>query len=271
MVHSISLCFMMFTIQNATICFLTRMEYDQYWWTTMDIDGLRWCSGVSAKKLSVLTFWATWPCLKFSSPAGPASFGKKGLCWNCPWAYSSRVSRGVGFCMILCLRSICHSQNCAREMIFYRRRHECHAHCCRAVCSDRQGTTSLLSADNKLWWYDSHWLSKCYFLDKRHGLCPFTLTRWWIALNCTTREPCWEYLDCTKKGWYSFQGKLGKADPSWHRQQQQQNDPCFVEVYGDGSDGSTSSTSSTSSIPPLADLYLSTLVGTLTGADSGLK
>ena len=170
---------------------------------------------------------------------------------------------------ILCLRSICHSQNCAREMMFYHRcSHECHAHCCRAVCSDRQGTTSLLSADNKLWWYDSHWQSKCYFLDKRHGLCPFTLTRWWIALNCTTREPCWEYLDCTKKGWYSFQGKLGKADPSWHRQQQQQDDPCFVEVYGDGS---TSSTSSTSSIPPLADLYLSTLVGTLTGADSGLK
>lgn len=37
------------------------------------------------------------------------------------------------------------------------------------------------------------------------------------------------------------------------------------KVYGDGSDGSTSSTSSTSSIPPLADLYLSTLVGTHTG------
>ena len=114
---------------------------------------------------------------------------------------------------ILCLRSICHSQNCAREMMFYRRcRHECHAHCCRAVCSDRQGTTSLLSADNKLWWYDSHWQSKCYFLDKRHGLCPFTLTRWWIALNCTTKEPCWGYLECTKKGWYiQLPRKVGKS------------------------------------------------------------
>ena len=72
-------------------------------WILMDIDGLVESQGRNSK--SVLTFRATWPCLKFSSPAGPASFGKKGLCWNCPWAYhSSRVSRGVGFCH--CLRSV---------------------------------------------------------------------------------------------------------------------------------------------------------------------
>ena len=110
MVHSISVCFMIYIYYPKC----NNMFFWQEWSMInigglrrilMDIDGLRWFSGVSAKKLSVLTFWATWPCLKFSSPAGPASFGKKGLCWNCPWAYhSSRVSRGVGFCH--CLRSV---------------------------------------------------------------------------------------------------------------------------------------------------------------------
>jgi len=104
MVHSISVCFMIYIYYPKC----NNMFFWQEWSMInigglrrilMDIDGLRWFSGVSAKKLSVLTFWATWPCLKFSSPAGPASFGKKGLCWNCPWAYHNcRVSRGVEFC-----------------------------------------------------------------------------------------------------------------------------------------------------------------------------